>query len=88
MLVGKVINILQCSGDDRDLTNSAACDFTRAYLLQPDPTGEGSTQLEIVEGAVGTGTCDAKHQGCFIVVNNASLSDPASSRVIPITFAR
>lgn len=84
---GKVINILQCSGGDKDLTNSAACDFTKAYLLQPDPSGAGSTGLEIVEGAVGTGTCDAEHQGCFIVVNNASATDRASSRVIPITFA-
>jgi hypothetical protein len=39
-----------------------------------------------VEGKVGTGVCDATHQGCFIVVNNASSPDPASSVKLPITF--
>lgn len=85
---GKVINILECSAADKDLANQAACDFSRAALLHPDPTGSGTLQLEIVEGKVGTGTCDATHQGCFIIVNNASSTDPAASPMIPITFAR
>lgn len=83
---GKVVNVLQCSADDKDLQNSQACDFTKAQLLHPDPTGAGSLVLEIVEGKVGTGTCDAAHQGCFVVVNNASSSDPAMSKQVPITF--
>jgi fermentation-respiration switch protein FrsA (DUF1100 family) len=83
---GKVVNILQCSGRDQDLSDSAACDYTKAALLHADPTGSGSLQLEIVEGKVGTGVCDPTHQGCFIVVNNASSPDPASSVKVPITF--
>jgi fermentation-respiration switch protein FrsA (DUF1100 family) len=83
---GKVVNILQCSGTDQDLSNSAACDYTKAALLHADPTGSGSLPLEIVEGKVGTGLCDATHQGCFVVVNNASSPDPASSVKVPITF--
>jgi hypothetical protein len=84
---GKVINILQCSSDAKDLTNQAACDFSHAALLHPDPTGSGTLQLQIVEGKVGTGMCDADHQGCFIVVNNASSPDPEASLKLPITFA-
>jgi predicted esterase len=83
---GKVVNILQCAGSDQDLSDSAACDYTKAALLHADPTGSGSLELEIVEGKVGTGVCDATHQGCFIVVNNASSPDPASSNKVPITF--
>jgi len=85
---GKVINILECNGGDRDLTNGAACDYTHAYLLKPDPTGAGSTKLPIVVGQVGDGVCDAKHPGCFIIVNNASSSDPKMSVMIDISFAR
>jgi hypothetical protein len=84
---GKVINILQCSASDEDLANQGACDFSHAALLHPDPTGSGSLQLQIVEGTVGTGTCDATHQGCFIVVNNASSPDPVASLKLPISFA-
>ena len=84
---GKVVNVLQCSASDRDLSNSAGCDFSQAAVLHPDPTGAGSLQLEIVEGKVGNSVCDATHQGCFIVVNNASSPDPAASVKLPITFA-
>jgi hypothetical protein len=83
---GKVVNILQCNGSDQDLSDSTACDYTKAKLLHANPTGSGSLELEIVEGKVGTGTCDATHQGCFIVVNNASSPDPASSVKVPISF--
>ncbi len=85
---GKVINILECNGGDRALTNGAACDYPHAYLLKPNPTGAGSTQLPIVVGQVGDGICDAKHSGCFIVVNNASSSDPKMSVMIDISFAK
>jgi len=37
---------------------------------------------------VGDGVCDAKHAGCFIVVNNASSSDPRDSMILDITFKK
>jgi len=85
---GKVVNILQCNGTNRDLTNSSACDYANAKLLQPDPTGEGKVQLTIVEGTVGDGVCDAKHAGCFVVVNNASSSDPRDNVIVDLTFKK
>jgi fermentation-respiration switch protein FrsA (DUF1100 family) len=85
---GKVVNILQCNGLNRDQSRSNECDYAKAKLLQPDPTGEGSLQLEIVEGPIGTGTCDADHQGCFVIVNNASSTDPKDSVRVDISFAR
>jgi dienelactone hydrolase len=85
---GKVVNILQCNGSNRDLSKSNECDYSKAQLLHPDPTGEGSVQLEIIEGPIGTGACDADHQGCFVIVNNASSTDPKSSVRVDISFAR
>jgi hypothetical protein len=85
---GKVVNILQCNASNRDLGNSAACDFANAKILQPNPTGDGETQLTIVAGTVGNGICDAKHQGCFIVINNASSSDPRDSVKVEISFKK
>ena len=85
---GKVVNILQCNATNRDLSNSTACDFANAKILQPNPTGDGETQLTIVEGTVGNGMCDARHQGCFVIVNNASSSDPRDSVIVDITFGK
>jgi fermentation-respiration switch protein FrsA (DUF1100 family) len=85
---GKAISVLECNPSNRDLTNSVGCDYTKAALLHPNPTGEGSLQLEIVEGVVGDGTCDAKHPGCFILVNNESSTDPESSVFVDIKFAK
>jgi fermentation-respiration switch protein FrsA (DUF1100 family) len=85
---GKVVNVLQCNGLNRDLSKSSECDYAKAALLHPDPTGEGSLQLEIVEGPIGTGACDADHPGCFIIVNDASSTDPKASVRIDISFAR
>lgn len=85
---GKVVNILQCNGSNRDLGNSGACDYAKAVLLHANPTGDGSAQLEIVEGPVGDGICDAQHQGCFIVVNNASSTDPKDSVIVDIMFRK
>jgi fermentation-respiration switch protein FrsA (DUF1100 family) len=85
---GKVVNILQCNGLNRDQSKSNECDYGKAKLLHPDPTGAGSVQLEIVEGPVGTGSCDADHPGCFIIVNNASSTDPKDSVQLDISFAR
>jgi predicted dienelactone hydrolase len=86
---GKVVNILQCNATNRDLSNSAACDYANAKLLVPDPTGEGEAQLTIVEGPVGSGgVCDAQHAGCFVVINNASSSDPRDSVFVDISFKK
>jgi hypothetical protein len=85
---GKVVNILQCNGANRDMSKSNECDYSKAKLLLPDPTGEGSAPLEIIEGPVGSGTCDADHPGCFVVVNNASSTDPKDSVRVDISFAR
>jgi len=84
---GKVVNILECNASDVRLNSSAACSFAHAQILTPDPTGQGTRTLEIVEGPVGNGTCDAAHPGCFIVVNNASSTAAGASIKIPISFA-
>lgn len=84
---GKVVNVLQCSADDANLTNQAGCDFKHAKILHPDPTGTGSMTMQVIAGKVGTSTCDAKHPGCFIIVNDASSTDPASMFKVPISFA-
>lgn len=76
------------SADDADLFNQAGYDFMRAKLLRPDPTGEGSMTMQVMAGKVGSGTCDAEHPGCFILVNNASSPDPASMVKVPISFSR
>jgi len=85
---GKAINILQCNASNRDLANSAGCAYSQGGLLHANPTGEGSLQLPIIEGPVGDGICDAAHSGCFILVNNASSTDPKNSRFLDITFAK
>jgi hypothetical protein len=85
---GKVVNILQCDAANRDLSNSALCDYANAKLLYPDPTGEGEVQLTIVDGPVGTGACDAQRPKCIIVVNNASSSDPRDSVIVDITLKK
>jgi hypothetical protein len=83
---GKVVNILECAASDLKSNSESACSFTHAKVLTPDPTGMGSLQLQIVEGPVGTGICDATHPGCLIVVNNASSTATLSSVRIPISF--
>jgi fermentation-respiration switch protein FrsA (DUF1100 family) len=84
---GKVVNVLECNAGDRKATSASACDFANAKILQPDPTGAGSVTMPVVEGKVGNGVCNAAHS-CFVIVNNASSTDPAGSVLVPITFAR
>ena len=79
------INIVQCAGDGRT-GGSAACDLDDAYILQPNPTGEGSTQVDMVVGVVGTGVCDASHP-CTLVINDSALQDEDALIRIPLTFA-
>jgi dienelactone hydrolase len=82
-LPGKVINILECSS-----SSAAGCNIAGGRILTPDPTGKGTTTLQIVEGAVGTGVCDSAHPGCEVAVNDAGLVTPAAATIrIPITFA-
>ena len=83
---GAVVNILECAPSVVQSNSSSACSFSGAKILTPDPTGHGSVQLRMVTGTVGTGTCDAAHPGCLIVVNNASSTAPTASVRIPISF--
>jgi predicted esterase len=83
---GKVVNILECAPSVIASNSSSACTFSGAKILTPDPTGHGSAQLQVVTGTVGTGTCDATHPGCVIVVNNASSTESDASVRIPISF--
>lgn len=79
------INIVQCSGDGTGGT--AACKVDgNAYILQPNPTGDGSTTIDVVTGPVGDGVCDAAHP-CVLAVNDSALSDPDAVIFLPLTFA-
>ena len=83
---GKVVNILECSSVEISSASSAGCSFAHAAILHADPTGSGSVGLDIGTGTIGNGVCDATHT-CYVVVNNASSTDPAGSKVVPIRFA-
>ena len=83
---GRVVNIVQCSGMGRD--SSASCNLVTGKILQPDPSGSGSLDLDIVVGQVGNGRCDATTTDCVIVVNDASLQEEDANIRIPLTFAR
>ena len=79
------VNILQCS--QGGLEGSSVCDFTYAKILHPNPTGEGSVELVIVAGPVGTGVCDATVDDCVVAVNDAGILEPEATIRIPISFA-
>jgi dienelactone hydrolase len=82
-LPGKVVNIVECSSN-----SAAGCDIATGRILTPDPTGKGTASLQIVEGQVGVGVCDATHPGCEVAVNDAGLeADPAATIRLPITLA-
>ena len=85
-LPGRVVNIVQCSGGGTG--GSSNCNLVTGKILQPDPAGEGSLDLQIVEGQVGSGVCDATSTDCVIVINDASLPDDDANIRIPISFAR
>jgi hypothetical protein len=84
---GKVVNVLECNAGDRTANSAGACDFANAKILQPDPTGTGSVTMQLVEGKVGNGVCDAAHS-CLVIVNNASSTNRSDSVLVPISFAR
>jgi hypothetical protein len=83
---GKVVNILECSEVDITTASSAGCSFSHAAILHPDPTGSGSATLDVGTGAIGNGVCDVGHS-CYVIVNNASSTDPADTKALPIRFA-
>ena len=79
------VNILQCSQGGAE--GSGVCDFSNAKILHPNPTGEGSAELTIIVGAVGSGICDATVDDCVIAVNDSGLQDPEATIRIPLSFA-
>ena len=66
--------------------SSAGCSFAHAAILHPDPTGSGSVVLHLGTGTIGNGVCDAAHS-CYVIVNNASSTNPADTKELPIRFA-
>ena len=82
--IGKVVNVVQCAPGP--VGSSAPCDVGHGQILHPSTGGVGSLQLEIVVGPVGTGICDATHDGCFIAVNDGSSQDADATIRIPITI--
>ena len=83
---GKVVNILECSHVDIATASSAGCSFAHAAILHPDPTGSGSAVLHVGTGTVGNGVCDAG-DSCYVVVNNASSTDPSDTKELRIGFS-
>jgi dienelactone hydrolase len=83
---GKVVNILECSQVDITTASSAGCSFSHAAILHPDPMGSGSTVLDVGTGAIGNGVCNAAHS-CYVIVNNASSTNPTDTKALPIHFA-
>jgi hypothetical protein len=83
---GKVVNILECSHVDIASASSAGCSFAHADILQPDPAGSGSVVLHVGTGTIGNGVCDAAHP-CYVIVNNASSTDPADTKELRIRFS-
>lgn len=81
----QTVNVLQCSQGGTE--GSGVCDFTNAWILHGNPTGEGSVELTIIAGAVGTGICDATVDDCVIAVNDSGLQEPEATIRIPISFA-
>jgi dienelactone hydrolase len=83
---GKVVNILECSHVEIATASSNGCSFAHAAILTPDPTGSGSVVIHVGTGAIGDGVCDARHS-CYLVVNNASSTDPVNTKQLPLRFA-
>ena len=63
--------------------SSAGCSFAHAAILHPDPTGSGSVVLHVGTGTIGNGVCNAGNS-CYVIVNNASSTDPAETKELPI----
>lgn len=83
-LVGKTVNIVQCTGDGRG--GSETCEIRPGQVLLPNPTGSGRLEMTVTVGKVGNGVCDATHP-CTILVNDAGLQEPDAFVYFPVTFA-
>ncbi len=83
---GKVVNILECSHVEIALASPAGCSFAHASLLHSDPTGSGSVILHVGTGMIGNGVCNSAHS-CYVIVNNASSTDPVDTKELHISFA-
>jgi dienelactone hydrolase len=81
---GQTVNVLECSTSPP--TQASDCDLHTGNLLHPDPTGAGTVSFTVTTGAVGSGTCDASHTGCVIVVNQGGSLAPSASVIVPIAF--
>jgi alpha-beta hydrolase superfamily lysophospholipase len=82
---GNTINIVQCS--NRTAGDASACDLKTGKILQPNPTGSGSLEMQVVTGPVGTGICDADHADCQMVFNDGGSLDPSASVRVSLVFA-
>jgi dienelactone hydrolase len=78
------VNVLQCSRNPP--AHSGNCDLATARLLAGFHAS-GSTTLVVHTGAVGSGTCEAGHSNCVVVVNQGASRQSAANVVVPITFA-
>lgn len=82
---GNVVNIVQCSQGG---TDAEVCELIKnALILQPNPTGDGSLQMKIIAGDVGSGHCDATTDDCVVAVNDGGLQTEEATIRIPISFA-
>ena len=84
-LPGGTVNVIQCAAGGTE--GASLCDLTQGRILQPNPTGAGSIELEIIVGPVGEGTCTAATDDCVVAVNDSGLSDPDATIRIPISLA-
>ena len=82
---GVAVNILQCSVSPP--TMASDCNLNTATVLHPDPQGSGSLQFVVHTGPSGSGTCDATHPGCVLVINQGGSLSAAATVATPISFA-
>lgn len=81
---GTSINILECAVPHP--SQASDCDLQTATLLHPDPAGAGSLPFVVHRGVIGSGTCDAAHPQCVVVVNQGGSLEPAATVSTPISF--
>jgi dienelactone hydrolase len=84
-LPGGTINVVQCSAGGTG--GAGFCDLTIGRILQPNPTGAGSIELEIIVGPVGEGSCGPGVTDCVIIVNDSGLTEPDATIHLPLEFA-
>ncbi|MDE3086449.1 MAG: hypothetical protein KGJ77_06750 [Acidobacteriota bacterium] len=80
---GVTVNVLECSVP---VTGAQDCDLHRSKVGIPDPSGTGSVGFEVHTGPIGTGTCDAAHPRCVVVVNEGGSSNPSDTVLTTVSF--